>query len=1725
MKKLFPLMLMLCCAICAKATVTIGGKTLAAGTTLNSSSSGYGITYGTIALSSDSKTLTLTNVTMSSTSPCINANSSLTIKLVGTNTLTSTNDAVLKLSNTSSAQTFTITSSNGRGILTATSTSNAALRNEKSNITFSYCDVTLVGKNYSVWTQQTTITEIINVTNAHLTIKNTVGTTATIQQLKELNLTGCTLANGYVFNNGGVMTSASGSYVKGTIEFVPDSYPIKVRGTQITSPIINDILDDGGSVRYNTTFFSSGTGLLELRNANVSCSFASIIEFLSTATRASVWCSGTSTLTTSASGGYSAIYSQVPLRVWCNTGSDAKLTLNNTNTTNGYGIMSKNDVTISDLDLTANAFQCITSLVGGKLNINNANVTATRKSTSGQAICDFTSVSLSDCNVTSPTTVTYDTTNKYYTSKGGKVSSLTISKGADNTKPEVYSVRTTSKSYYTATIAWNMEDNHTAKSKLKMKYTLVKGSTLVENPNLSDGATSVSLSGLEAGTTYTLRVRAQDEAGLYGYSDDYQFTTATITDYKIKIAGTSVTSLNYSNIPVASGTAKYVPSSNRLILTNATINSGNDAAIYSESEGLTIKIIGQCHLNTTNNAPIVTAATTGTTTIIGDSYKSSQLYLTSGTGFLNMNNFDAVEIQNVSIKGNGSIWGSRTKSLSVESSRISLEGSVTGYSSLSMSSDLTMKTPAGGKYASYKLQDANGNTAIGCEIGPQETYSLEVLNTPVTYSNCDDILGDGTAKYDPISNVLTLHNADLATSNDGMCINSCIDGLTIKVEGTNTLKADNTCIFHNADETIIKGDSREDKLIMTSGNISIKGYSLTVKDCTVETYIMYGWDNSNLVVDNANIRAHTIFNYDKVVMKNGVKVLWPTGATYRMSSNGIMRHGIGDQDVYNVFLGIEADDIDYGISVAGTPVKYSNYTDILSSDGSVSYDNATSTLTLKTGFIIVPAGSKAITKTSGDLTIVVEGQVDFISENWEDVIETSGNVIIRGHNRATTADIENDQLYFFHREGGISYGYGQKITFNQSLKVSLCTLKIGGTFVGNSLSKITISKSVVKASNIEGFGQMDMSTEYVDSTPLCSYDPFQKAFYYYNDEKADGVLLRPITLYVNDIGVTHLNAASITSGVSYDFDTKTLSLDNANIWTINSTCDLNIQIANAGYNQIRQLEEIVTNTGIQCDGDLNIYGSGVLLIDGFRRGIYCSGNVSVKDISLQIFGGSYGIRSGNTISIDGAEYISSANTFCMYGQDVLLQRCKVEYPTGVTLSDQSSWANLMKAQYVKILQDRTFSLSIAGIPVTDQNKDDVLGDGGTVTYNPLDGTLHLNNATISSASKRPIEDFENDLQIVLVGENKVQDFEGGAPIASNTSISIWGANTSDYTSNILRVSSNTKWNAASIACGDNMRISNCSVYTDKKINCHHTTGTITIDAAYVESEITDFAELDLNRAYIETDCHYDTALRRFVDNNDTEVGTVIICPTVLSVGGTDVTRLNCTDILGDHTASYDYDTRVLTLRNANIATGKNICSICPLEIKLEGENTLTVDYGTQSAIEMLTAGELIVNGPGSLTFTGGSGYLISKWAQQSEPITIKNCTIKSQDNQIFIANYFSPIVINNSNIDLQPCIPFVGSSLTFADCHSVNQTNEELSTNIGNWHWCADPVKIVADILIGDVNKDGKISVADIPALVKLLTPKNTSYMLIYNVRYDANCDGKVNVDDIKALERRILNK
>jgi len=103
---------------------------------------------------------------------------------------------------------------------------------------------------------------------------------------------------------------------------------------------------------------------------------------------------------------------------------------------------------------------------------------------------------------------------------------------------------------------------------------------------------------------------------------------------------------------------------------------------------------------------------------------------------------------------------------------------------------------------------------------------------------------------------------------------------------------------------------------------------------------------------------------------------------------------------------------------------------------------------------------------------------------------------------------------------------------------------------------------------------------------------------------------------------------------------------------------------------------------------------------------------------------------------------------------------------------------------------------------------------------------------------------------------------------------------------------------------------------------------------------------------------------------------------VIYVQGVEVTKENRTDVLGDKTVSFDYDTMTLTLKNADITDideypAVGIGQYTPVTIRLEGENTITGNYLQEENIYgIISYSRLKICGPGSLDVsmenTGGT---------------------------------------------------------------------------------------------------------------------------------------------------------
>ena len=477
-------------------------------------------------------------------------------------------------------------------------------------------------------------------------------------------------------------------------------------------------------------------------------------------------------------------------------------------------------------------------------------------------------------------------------------------------------------------------------------------------------------------------------------------TAMAQTTYDLKIAGVQVTSTNCSNLSVisgVSGTVKYDPTTKVLTLQNATINA-DDVAITSKIDGLTVKVIGTNNL-TTGGATMAFRTTTATIT---------------GGGTLNANsNIDCgiyVKETNLTIdgctvnaKGGYGIAGNdgSSETLTIKNSTVTAEGvtygSIVDFANLTLDG-CAITQPAGAAFDASLHAVALGGAVVTSKVvisptgGGTTTYNLWIAGVQVTSANCSDLSVidsvSGTVKYDPTNKVLTLENATIQTSTDHAIV-SFIDGLTVKVIGTNNLTTGGATMAFRTTATITGGGTLNAK----SNNdcaIYAKETNLTIDGCTVNANGKWGIAGENgssemLTIKNSTVTAEgtdgSIDAFASLTL-DGCAITQPAGAAFDASLHAV---ALGGAKVTSkvVISPTGGSTTTYDLKIAGVQVTSANCSDLSVIDsvsGTVKYDPSTKTLTLQNATIQTNTYAAIFSYIDG-LTIKVIGTNNITTNN------------------------------------------------------------------------------------------------------------------------------------------------------------------------------------------------------------------------------------------------------------------------------------------------------------------------------------------------------------------------------------------------------------------------------------------------------------------------------------------------------------------------------------------------------------------------------------------------------------------------------------------------------------------------------------------------------------------------------------------------------------------------
>ena len=660
----------------------------------------------------------------------------------------------------------------------------------------------------------------------------------------------------------------------------------------------------------------------------------------------------------------------------------------------------------------------------------------------------------------------------------------------------------------------------------------------------------------------------------------------------------------------------------------------------------------------------------------------------------------------------------------------------------------------------------------------QTKYDLWICGTQVTSDNCGDLSGiygvEGTVKYDPDSKTLTLQNAKLNIKGEVYCIWSKINGLTIKVSGTNELNAVDAVIVVYAPTTITGGGTLNARSEEYAA-IYARETNLTIKNCIVNAkgnYGIVGYDGSKekLLISNATVTAEgrdgSICDFKEITLED-CAITQPAGAEFDESKKAVVLNG----EKVTSEVKIEPIVTEYDLKICGTRVNSANCNDLSGIDGvegTVKYDPNTKILTLKDAKL--NAWDNCIYSWTDGLTIEVSGT------NEVNAIESSVIVVFK----PTTITGGGTLNVKSQDDCGI---YANET--NLTIKDCIVNAKgyYGITGQNGSTEKLLIKNATVTAEGKRGsicdFKEITLEDCAITQPAGAEFDESKKAVVLNGEVVTSEVKIvqTKYDLWINDTQVTSDNCGDLSGidgvegTVKYDPDSKTLTLEGAKL-NVRSSCigskidGLTIKVS--GTNELNA--EILAAVAVSAPA--TITGGGTLNVKSEEYATICAYNetdLTIKDCIVNAKGkwgiaGEYGseklLISNATVRVEGEN-----GSICSL-KEITLEDCAITQPAGAVF-DESKHAVVLNGEVVTskvVIEPVTeYGLKICGTWVTSANCDDLTvidGVEGTVKYEPESKTLTLENATIKNTNK---EDYSSiglynaidGLAIRLIGNNTI----------------------------------------------------------------------------------------------------------------------------------------------------------------------------------------------------------------------------------------------------------------------------------------------------------------------------------------------------------------------------------
>lgn len=793
--------------------------------------------------------------------------------------------------------------------------------------------------------------------------------------------------------------------------------------------------------------------------------------------------------------------------------------------------------------------------------------------------------------------------------------------------------------------------------------------------------------------------------------------TFKLRDYQFLVAGTRVTGRNYNDIlgtNNGSSIVRYDPFSKTLELKNATITSDYDVVELTENSTTvsTIDVQGIVRLTSNKRCAIVTS--TSPLTIMGHPSTTNELQLKSlgGTDMnaiwalapvtINVNKVSASSSTGAAIE----MMPSKTGDLNIKSTNLTAtsasdRSAIVGFSDVKLNS-CYLDSPVFGSYSTTKKKyvDQFGIPSTSIQLKNGIGYDLFVGGKRVLYSNKNDVLGDGKVSFDPEYGTLYLNGATISTgtTTDELAgIKSNIN-LIIDLTGTNNVSVDTWSGVKTFGKNLAILSSSDGILNITAksnlGLYADKGSRLSILDCVLNATCQSG--NSGiggnpdvpLTIRSAKVTAKggsgkAPFGMFESITMDGCDLLSPAGAKVgKVNDYYTLVDAAGNQLVGEAEIGSNG----YGIWVNCQEVNPSNASDVLG-DGTVSYDDATNTLTLNNAHLSGSEKENSL-ESYRELNIKLIGKntaggLIYLWDKNNSAITGKPFTTIYGAEPGASLSITSEHYAITARGGGLTIRdchidieaeyvgiEGEKGAANEVLTIDNASIRIGYASmfgIGNFSQINLLGKSKLLSpwyAEIGNHSQYHASVINNDGS-ICT-GPIVI------DTKVTYELV-----FGNELHVDDDNCADILGDgtVSYDPATNVLTLNNANITTnITANGEMSQALKQIPDNFTVEIkgDNIVTG-GIYADYiDWNIQGDGILRVkneSGFSAIGSFHGNLTIKDCFLELSGGR-AIYTGDdegSLTIENAIISAKSTTdavFCGM-DDVILKGCEVLIPLSV----------------------------------------------------------------------------------------------------------------------------------------------------------------------------------------------------------------------------------------------------------------------------------------------------------------------------------------------------------------------------------------------------------------------------------------------------------------------------